>query len=363
MKIQSASARLYRVPLAQPVSDAAHGIQTHFELIAVRVTDEDGVQGLGLTYTGGSGGLAIVSALEGGLLESLVGKDADLIELCWRDMWRAMHYVGQGGVVSFAISAIDVALWDIKGKRAQMPLWRLLGGHDGHVRCYAGGIDLNFSIEELLAQSEAFRENGFRAIKMKVGRPSLREDIERIEAMREELGEQFPLMVDANMAWSRMNALRAAKAFNPYGLTWLEEPVEPRDYASHASIAECGLVPIAAGENLRNFSEFKQLIDTGRIGYAEPDVTNCGGVTGFAKIARYAESHSAITTSHGLHDLSIHLLAAFPGTDFLEVHGYSLDAFLSRPLRIVDGYAEAPNTSGHGIELDWQKLERHAVQG
>jgi L-alanine-DL-glutamate epimerase-like enolase superfamily enzyme len=358
VKIVSAAAKLYRIPLPQPVSDAAHGLQTHFELVTVRLIDSDGVEGIGLTYTGGNGGLSIIGALKGGLLDTIQGEDADLIESLWRRGWNAMHYVGQGGAVVFAISAIDIALWDLKAKRAKLPLWRLLGGYRNEVRCYAGGIDLNFAVEELLEQSRKFRQRGLRAIKMKVGRRYLREDVERVAAMRLELGEGFPLMVDANMGWSRDEALRAAKALSEFGLVWLEEPIDPRDYRGHADVSREGPISIAAGENLRTISEFRQLIQTGKVRYVEPDVTNCGGVTGFSKIARLAEAFGAIVTSHGVHDLSIHLLAAFPNADYLEIHGYSLDEFLAHPLKIADGIASAPEIPGHGIEFIWKKLEQ-----
>src|SRR5581483_1399615 len=129
--------------------------------------------------------------------------------------WWRLHYVGRGGAASFAVSAVDVALWDLRARRHGMPLWRLLGGHDPRVRAYAGGIDLDFPLDRLLRQTEAHLAGGFRAVKMKVGRPRLAEDLERVGAVRRLLGPAVPLMVDANMRWTADEAVRAARALAP----------------------------------------------------------------------------------------------------------------------------------------------------
>ncbi|MEO0764332.1 MAG: mandelate racemase/muconate lactonizing enzyme family protein, partial [Pseudomonadota bacterium] len=182
-------------------------------------------------------------------------------------------------------------------RRAGLPLWRLLGGFDPKVPCYAGGIDLDLSAAELIDQTHANRAHGHRAIKMKVGRPVLREDVEKIAAMRETFGPDMALMVDANMKYSVDGAIRAARAFAPFDLVWFEEPIVPDDPPGHARVLREGGVPVAAGENLRTLWEFKLLIEAG-VSYPEPDVTNCGGVTPFIKIARLAEAFHLPVTSH-----------------------------------------------------------------
>ena len=218
-----------------------------------------------------------------------------------------------------------MALWDLKAKRAGLPLWSYLGGFDAKVPCYAGGIDLDLPLDKLLRQTDDNLAKGFRAIKMKVGRKRLAEDIERVKAMRAHLGDGFPLMADANMKWSVDEAIRAARALAPYDLTWLEEPTIPDDPAGHARIVREGGLPIAAGENLRTLWEFKQYIASGGVTYPEPDVTNCGGVTAFMKIAHLAEAFNLPVTSHGAHDVTVHLLAACPNRSYLEAHGFGLD--------------------------------------
>lgn len=355
-QIESIVPGFYRVPLPVALSDSMHGVMTHFELVTCRVRDADGAEGVGYTYTPGTGASAVHALLQRDLPPVLIGQDAACIESLWQRMWWAIHYAGRGGAASFAISAVDIALWDLAARRAGLPWWRLLGGFDPKVPCYAGGIDLQFPLDKLLRQADDFQAQGFRAIKMKVGRDRLREDVERVRAMREHLGADFPLMADANMRWSVDQAVRAARELAEFGLVWLEEPTIPDDISGYARIVREGGVPIAAGENLHTLHEFRNFIAAGAVTYPEPDVSNCGGVSVFMKVAHLAEAFNLPLTSHGVHDMTVHLLAAVPHRSYLEVHGFGLERFMSEPMRIVDGLALAPDRPGHGVEFDWRAL-------
>jgi L-alanine-DL-glutamate epimerase-like enolase superfamily enzyme len=356
--IASIQSALYRIELPVVLSDSTHGTMTHFDLITVRVRDADGAEGVGYSFTVGANGHAILATVEHDLRPRLLRRDAEQIEALWKDMWWATHYGGRGGAAVMAISAVDIALWDLKARKFGVPLWTLLGGHDARVPCYAGGIDLEFSLERLLAQTGENLERGFRAIKMKVGRAQLSEDVARVKAMREHLGADFPLMVDANMRWSADEAIRAARALQPFNVYWLEEPTIPDDIDGHARIVRDGGLPVATGENLHTLYEFANMIRAGGVTFPEPDVTNCGGVTVFMKVAKLAEAHNLPVTSHGAHDITVHLLAAAPNRSYLEAHGFGLDRYIAQPLEIKEGFAIAPNRPGHGIEFDWTGLER-----
>jgi len=356
--IEAVTAELYRVPLPVTLSDSTHGVITAFELITARIRDADGAEGVGYSYTVGRNGGAVLSVLREEMAPLVRGEDASRIEHLWQQCWWGTHYGGRGGPVVLALSALDIGLWDLAAKRAGLPLWRLLGGYAPRVPCYAGGIDLEMPLEALLAQTDANLEKGFRAIKMKVGRPRLAEDVARVEAMRAHLGEGFPLMVDANMKWTVPEAIRAARALAPFDLVWLEEPIIPDDVAGHARVAREGGMAVAAGENLRTLWEFKQLIAEGGVAYPEPDVTNCGGVTAFMKIARLAEAFNLPLTSHGAHDVTVHLLAAVPNRSYLEAHGFGLERYIAHPLQLEDGFAVAPERPGHGIAFDWAGLDK-----
>ncbi|HEU6443062.1 MAG TPA: mandelate racemase/muconate lactonizing enzyme family protein [Microvirga sp.] len=357
-RITSIEPGFYRIPLPTILTDSMHGEMRAFELNTVRIRDAEGAEGTGYTFTVGRNGAAIDTVLARELPEIMDGEEADEIERLWQKAWWALHYGGRGGPTVLAISAFDMALWDLKAKRAGLPLWKALGGYDPRVPCYAGGIDLELPLDKLLRQTDDNLGKGFRAIKMKVGRANLFEDVERVKAMREHLGEGFPLMADANMKWSVDGAIRAARALQAFDLTWLEEPTIPDDPAGHARIVREGGLPVAAGENLRTLWEFKLYIADGAVTYPEPDVTNCGGVTPFMKIAHLAEAFNLPVTSHGAHDVTVHLLAACPNRSYLEAHGFGLERYIAEPLRIQDGFALAPDRPGHGIAFDWQGLDR-----
>ncbi len=357
MQIQEVQADHYRIPLPVALSDSTHGTIRAFELITVRVRDAEGAEGVGYTYTVGTGGAAVLALIARDLAPLLAEREAERIEDTWQAMWWALHYGGRGGAQVLAISAVDIALWDLHARRQRAPLWRILGGFDPRVPCYAGGIDLDFPLDALLRQTDEHLARGFRAIKMKVGRPSLHDDLERVRAMRAHLGRGFPLMVDANMRWSADEAIRAARALRDFDLVWLEEPIIPDDVPGHVRVVREGGLPVAAGENLHTLHEFRALIDAGGVTFPEPDVTNCGGVTVFMKICHLAEAFNLPVTSHGAHDVAVHLLAAAPNRSYLEAHGFGLDRYIAEPLRLEEGRAVAPDTPGHGVQFDWKALE------
>ena len=356
MKIRDIATDHYRVSLPVALSDSTHGTIEGFELVTVRLRDADGAEGVGYTYTVGTGGVAVHALLARDLTPRLLGREAEDIEALWQGMWWALHYGGRGGAQALAISAADIALWDLRARRQGVPLWRLLGGFDPRVPCYAGGIDLEFPLDALLRQTDENLRRGFRAIKMKVGRGSLREDVERVRAMRGHLGPDFPLMVDANMRWTVDEAIRAARALRDSEPVWLEEPTIPDDVPGHVRIVREGGLPVAAGENLHTLHEFRALIAAGGVTFPEPDVTSCGGITVFMKICHLAESFNLPVTSHGAHDVTVHCLAAVPNRSYLEAHGFGLDRYIAEPLTLTDGRAVAPDRPGHGITFDWPAL-------
>lgn len=363
MQIKRLRVTRHLIPLAEPVSDATHGTIRDFGLVIVRAQSTDQLQGTGYTYTVGNTAVSAIHALiEDDLAPLLTGRDPRRTESAWELMWRATHYAGRGGPASFAISAVDMALWDLKAKAAREPLWRLLGGSSPRVAAYASGIDLDQSPRELAARTQARLDGGHRAFKMKIGRDVLREDLERVAAVREVIGPDLPLMVDANMKWTVAQALRASRALAPYDPLWLEEPIAPDDVKGHARIQREGPVPVAAGENLHTLAEFTAMISAGAVAFPEPDVTNCGGITAWLKIAHLAEAHGLPVTTHGAHDVHVGLLAAVPNASLLEIHGFGLDDFVKHPLRVRNGAVAAPERVGHGVAFRWQRLRSCQVE-
>ncbi|HEU5011219.1 MAG TPA: mandelate racemase/muconate lactonizing enzyme family protein [Roseiflexaceae bacterium] len=358
MKIEQIETAYYRLPL-EPMGDAGHGAIDSEELITLMLRAE-GLEGHGYSYTIGRGGRAVQALIDHDLAPLLRGRDASDIEGLWNLMWQRLLYVGRGGLASFAIAAVDVALWDLRGLHEQKPLYALLGAEARDIPAYGSGVDLPKSLDDLLKQTEGFLARGFPGVKVKIGRDA-REDERRVGAVRKLIGDDVDLMVDANMTWTADEALERGKRLEQFNLYWYEEPTIPEDVAGHARLARELDVPIAIGESLHSPHEFRRYVDKHAVEVLQIDPITNGGITASLKALQMADAANLKTSSHYTDELSAHLLCASRNPVYLEKHAFALDPYLVAPQRVVNGHVRPTDAPGTGLRFDPQALKPYAL--
>ena len=346
------------LPLATPISDAKvlTGRQkpmTEVAFLFVEVTTQNGQTGIGFSYSKRAGGPGqFAHAKE--IADVLIGEDPSDIGKLWVKLCWAGASVGRSGLATQAIAAFDVALWDLKAKRASLPLSKLLGSYRDSVRTYntSGGF-LHTPIEQVLENSAAALEGGIGGIKLKVGQPDWRTDVARVTAVREYLDDDVPLMVDANQQWDRASAMRMGRIFEEFGLVWIEEPLDAYDAEGHAQLARSLDTSIATGEMLASLAEHARLIEVGAADIVQPDAPRIGGITQFLKLAALAESKQLEIAPHFAMEIHCHLAAAYPIEPWVE-HFDWLDPLFNEHLETRDGRMWVSDRPGLGFTLSEQ---------
>ena len=357
-RIESVTLSSVTLPLPNPLSDATvfTGRQrplTEVAFLFAEIRTDGGLEGIGFSYSKRAGGPAqFAHARE--VAPDLIGEDPSDIARLWTKLVWAGASVGRSGASTQAIAAIDVALWDLKAKRAGLPLAKLLGAHRDSVRCYntSGGF-LHESIEQVKDNATRTLESGVGGIKIKVGLPDTAEDLRRVRAVREHLGDGVPFMVDANQQWDRPTAMRVSRRLEEFDLVWIEEPLDAYDAEGHAQLARSLDTAIATGEMLTSVAEHYELIRQGAVDILQPDAPRVGGISQFLKLATLAEHRNLGLAPHFAMEIHAHLAAAYPIEPWVE-HFDWLHPLFNERLETRGGRMYISDRPGLGITLTEQ---------
>jgi len=334
-------------------------------LPGVVIRTEDGLEGTGYTSTLSSGDEAILDIIERFYRPVLIGSDAMRTQTLWEQMyWSAAHWVGRLGISQMALAAVDIALWDLKAKASGLPLWKLIGGHkDGRVRSYnTDGGWLNFETARLIDEMTALVEAGYTAVKMKVGKPDPREDINRVGSVRAALGPAVELMIDVNQRWDLTRAITWAPKFEQFDISWLEEPLDPDDVEGHVRLADKTAIPLAVGEHIYSRTAFRDFINRGAAHIVQPDVTRLGGVTEWLAVAEIAFASKISVIPHHADMMRVHqhLGVGHPASPMIECIPWLQDLFIE-PAVIKNGWFEVSDTPGASTSFEPKAFAAHRV--
>jgi L-alanine-DL-glutamate epimerase-like enolase superfamily enzyme len=364
VKVTDVKIEVYRWPRHTAIRNGRH-VYTTSGLNVIKVETDEGITGIGLgrdIREAPDVGVAILQHLK----QYVVGQDPFDTEKIWHEMWQP-KLVGRRGVTTRVISGIDIALWDIKGKAANRPVHKLLGGFTSKVPVYVAGgyYEEGKGLEELAAEVESSLSTGARAVKMKIGGASIREDVKRVRVVRETVGPDVKVMVDANCAYRYYDAIQMARKIEKYEITWFEEPVFPDDYKGHQLISQATIIPIATGENEYTRYGFRDLIESRCVAILQPDAQIMGGITEFMKVAALAQAHDLPIAPHGNQEVHVQLVAAIPNGLTVEFYNSTTDPMwgqmFEETLMIEDGQVGPSDRPGMGITLNEKALAPHRI--
>jgi L-alanine-DL-glutamate epimerase-like enolase superfamily enzyme len=331
-------------------------------VVVAEIHTDEGVSGLGFTACVGSGGdVPVKSYLDSRLVPLLIGRDPFQINALWNEMYRQDMGIRKKGVPLYAISAIDIGLWDLVGKAMGQPVCRLLGAEPGRVPVYGSGGFLPYETREIIEEAETFLKRGCWAYKFKIGFPDVKKNIQRIRDVRNALGDDVLLMVDVNQRWDvRMN-IQVARRAEEYDLYWWEEPVLADNIPQCAEVARNIAIPVATGENEYTRYGFRDLIEQRAAVFLQPDVMRTGGIGELLRIGHLAAAYDLPLAPHLAPELSVHVLTAIPNGAWAEWVNFYAEDLLAEPMEIKDGYLQVPDRPGHGVAFNPDAIARYRV--
>jgi L-alanine-DL-glutamate epimerase-like enolase superfamily enzyme len=363
MKIVSSKSRLVRLPAEEPLAGGTvpPGLTRDFVTLVVRT--DDGIEGIGYTFMGWAIAGALKTAVDE-LAALVVGDDPLAIEAIHEKLRAAAGTAGPGGIFTLAVAAIDIALWDIKGKALGLPVATLAGGFRKQAPVYASGaLGRDATLDHVVRAAVRLVESGYRQMKMNLALPgatTVGMEIERVRAIRKAIGPDIELMADVNQRWDVRQALSIGSRIEEFGLHWLEDPVAHDDYPGLAAVAEGLATPIAAGEYVYGSVPFRHMLEARSVDIVMADVMRTGGITQWLKIAGMAEAFNLPIVSHLYPEVSVHLVCAVPNGLVVENMPWSTRLFEEIP-RPAGGQLTVPQKPGLGLAFDEGNCARYAA--
>ncbi len=358
LPIRALEAKALHVPIDPPIQSAL-SVYKHLDVVAVLLHTEGGPTGFGYTNClGGEMSTAAVPYIEKELAPLVMGKDALAPEALWHSLWGPNKSRMRGGLGLYALSAVDIACWDVVGKTAGMPLNRLLGGFRQDVAVYGSGGWHTLSDADLVAECQRFAGMGMKAFKLKIGTSR---DRERVALLRKEMGNDYVLFADGNQKYNVREAIEVSCMLAEFGVSWFEEPVLADTLDDQAEVARKSMVPVGIGENAYMRWGFREICERRAAAYLQPDLCRCGGVTEYMKIAHLADAYNLSLCSHLAHELSISFQGASRSGYMAEYMELLPEGTLTQNFPVRDGCIQVPEVPGHGVEFTQDALKRFAV--
>jgi len=356
MKITAIDTCLLTVPTPKPMA-----LQyPHHKMVIAQIATDEGVRGLGysLVFNGG-GAEAVLTYLDTRLKPALIGEDPTFVERLWEKMFRVDMGMKKQGVAAYALSALDIGLWDIAGKCAKLPLYKLWGAVSERVPAYGSGGWSKYSVEDLVAEAQKYASQGCRYYKMKIHHPDPAVNASRVGAVKKALGTSVRMMVDVNQGRDVLGNQQQARLLEEFDLLWYEEPVLADDYDGLAEVAHTIKIPVALGENHFTRWEFKELLARKAAKYLMPDVCRANGFSETLRIGKLAAAHGAILTPHLVHEISIHVVGALSNGFLVEYMDWAPPDLFEELPACRDGFFRIPDKPGHGMALHPKAIEKY----
>ena len=348
MTIKTVRTTMIRVPWPDTPWLKGHAFGEARNLLVLEVETKGGIVGMGYLFSFRPGLKTVVAALEETILPHVIGKDATAVEGIWNDLWKKTVTYNRGGIVTMAMSALDIALWDAIGKRANMPLHRLWGHVRKELPVYGSGCFRGSGGDGMIAKALHYKSQGYKAIKMQMAHTNnLRGDVENVKRMREALGPDIDIMIDINQGWTADVAINQGRKIVDYDIYWLEEPVPADDFKGYMRVADALPIRIVGGETHFTRFDLRPFFDSGKIPILQPDPMR-GGYTDLRKISVLADTAGLQMAPHLFPELNVQLLASIPNGAWIEDMGLSEDLWVD-PVPVKNGMITAPERPGHGL--------------